>query len=96
MPIDNHAAENALRPRAVGRENWLFIVPLGAGERAAVLMSLIEAAKPTVPDPWASLTKVFERLPTLKSRALAQRLPPNWRLAGGTADPGLVAEAATA
>ena len=59
-------------------------------------MSLIEAAKPAGSDPWASLTKVFERLSTLKSRALAQRLPPNCRLAGDIADPGLVAEAATA
>ena len=59
-------------------------------------MSLAETAKPTGPYPWAFLKKVFERLPTLKSRALAQRLQPHWRLASGIADPGRVAEAATA
>ena len=50
-----------------------------AGERAAVLMSLIESAKLNGHDPWAYLKNVFERLPTLKNRDLAQLLPHNWR-----------------
>ena len=45
VPIDNNAAENAIRPLAVGRKNWLFVGSQLAGERAAVLMSLIESAK---------------------------------------------------
>ena len=50
-----------------------------AGERAAVLMSLIESAKLNGHDPWAYLKDVFERLPTLKNRDRAQLLPHNWR-----------------
>ena len=96
MPIDNNAAENAIRPLAVGRKNWLFVGSQLAGERAAVLMSLIETAKLNGHDPWAYLKNVFERLPTLKNRDLAQLLPHNWRPASGIAEPGLVAEAATA
>ena len=38
----NNAAENAIRPLAVGRKNWLFIGSQQAGERAAVIMTLIE------------------------------------------------------
>ena len=84
VPIDNNAAENAVRPIAVGRKNWLFVGSQQAGERAAVVLSLIESAKLNGHDPWAYLKDVFERLPTLKQRDLAQLLPHNWRpLANG-------------
>ena len=63
----------------VGRKNWLFVGSQQAGERAAVVMSLIESAKLNGHDPWAYLKDVFERLPTLKQRDLAQLLPHNWR-----------------
>jgi transposase len=82
VPIDNNAAENAVRPLAVGRKNWLFVGSQQAGERAAVVLSLIESAKLNGHDPWAYLKDVFERLPTLKQRDLAQLLPHNWRPSG--------------
>ncbi len=84
VPIDNNAAENAVRPLAVGRKNWLFVGSQQAGERAAVVLSLIESAKLNGHDPWAYLKDVFERLPTLKHRDLAQLLPHNWRPPGDT------------
>jgi hypothetical protein len=87
VPIDNNAAENAVRPLCIGRRNWLFVGSQQAGERAAVVMSLIETAKLNGHDPWAYLKDVFERLPTLKQRDLAQLLPHNWRPAGGDAAP---------
>ncbi len=64
-----------------------------AGERAAVLMSLIESAKLNGHDPWAYLKDVFERLPTLKNRDLAQLLPHNWRQASVIAEPATVVAA---
>ena len=90
VPIDNNAAENAIRPLAVGRKNWLFVGSQSAGERAAVLMSLIESAKLNGHDPWAYLKDVFERLPSLKNRDLAQLLPHNWRSASTINEPGIV------
>jgi transposase len=91
VPIDNNAAENSVRPLAVGRRNWLFVGSQLAGERAAVLMSLIESAKLNGHDPWAYLKDVFERLPTLKNRDLAQLLPHNWRPASTIVEPVTVA-----
>lgn len=85
VPIDNNAAENAVRPLAVGRKNWLFVGSQQAGERAAVVLSLIESAKLNGHDPWAYLKDVFERLPTLRQRDLAQLLPHNWRPPGNAA-----------
>ena len=79
VPIDNNAAENSVRPLAIGRRNWLFVGSQQAGERAGVVLSLIESAKLNGHDPWAYLKDVFERLPTLKNRDLAQLLPHNWR-----------------
>lgn len=58
-----------------------------AGERAAVVLSLIESAKLNGHDPWAYLKDVFERLPTLKHRDLAQLLPHNWQPPGEAAMP---------
>jgi transposase len=87
IPIDNNAAENALRPLVVGRKNWLFVGTLEAGERAGVIMSLIESAKLNGHDPWAYLKDVLERLPTLKQRDIEELLPHNWRPASRTPTP---------
>ena len=87
VPIDNNAVENSIRPLAVGRKNWLFVGSQQAGERAAVMLSLIESAKLNGHDPWAYLKDVFERLPTLKNRDLEVLLPHNWRPANNAAAP---------
>ena len=94
VPIDNNAAENAVRPLCVGRKNWLFVGSQQAGERAAVVMSLIESAKLNGHDPWAYLKDVFERLPTLKQRDLAHLLPHNWQPASDAAAPATMFAAA--
>jgi transposase len=94
VPIDNNAAENSVRPLAIGRKNWLFVGSQQAGQRAAVVMSLIESAKLNGHDPWAYLKDVFERLPTLKHRDLAQLLPHTWRPATDTAAPNTALAAA--
>lgn len=40
VPIDNNQVENQIRPRALGRSNWLFAGSLRSGKRAAAIMSL--------------------------------------------------------
>ena len=81
VPIDNNAAENAIRPLAVGRKNWLFVGSQLAGERAAVLMSLIESAKLNRHDPWAYLKDVLERLLAHPNHRIDELLPHRWSLA---------------
>ena len=87
VPIDNNAVENAIRPLALGRRNWLFVGSQQAGERAANIMSLIETAKLHGHDPWAYLKDVFERLPTLKNSELESILPHHWQAPVATAPP---------
>jgi hypothetical protein len=44
-PIDNNPAENALRPIAIGRKNWLFTGSADGGASAAIAYTLIHTAK---------------------------------------------------
>lgn len=81
-PIDNNAIENAIRPIALGRKNWLFAGSLTAGERAANIMSLIATAKANGHDPYAYLKDVLTRLPTTLDRDSASLLAHNWQPAG--------------
>ncbi|MFN9815651.1 MAG: transposase domain-containing protein, partial [Burkholderiales bacterium] len=76
--VDNNPAENAIRPLALGRKNWLFVGSEQAGERAAVLMSLIESAKLNGHDAWAYLKDILTKLPTWPNSRLAELLPHRW------------------
>ena len=44
-PIDNNAAERAIRPFAIGRKNWMFSKNQAGAKASANLYSLIETAK---------------------------------------------------
>ncbi|XVJ69179.1 MAG: IS66 family transposase [Rhizobacter sp.] len=78
IPIDNNAVENAIRPLALGRKNWLFVGSQQAGERAAVLMTLIESAKLNGHDAWVYLKDVLTKLPTWPNSRLHELLPHRW------------------
>jgi hypothetical protein len=84
VPVDNNAVENAMRPIALGRKNWLFIGSQQAGERAATLMSLIESAKLNGHDAWAYLKDVLTKLPTWPNSRLAELLPHRWVTSSST------------
>lgn len=78
-PIDNNPIENAIRPVALGRKNWLFAGSETAGQRAAAIMSLLATAKANGRDPHAWLTDVLTRLPTTKDRDIDTLLPHRWQ-----------------
>ncbi len=78
-PIDNNPIENAIRPIALGRKNWLFAGSETAGVRAAAIMSLLATAKANGRDPHAWLTQVLTRLPTTLNRDIDGLLPHRWQ-----------------
>ena len=82
-PLDNNPAENAIRPFAIGRKNWLFSASQKGAISSANLYSLIETAKANHLEPLAYLTKVLTELPAIKNDpgAIAALLP--WNVAGG-------------
>ncbi|MBI4844798.1 MAG: IS66 family transposase [Nitrospirae bacterium] len=61
--LDNNAAENAIRPFAVGRKNWLFAGSPAGARASANLYSLVETAKANGLEPYRYLRYVFEKLP---------------------------------
>jgi transposase len=79
VPLDNNHCENQMRPWALGRKNWLFIGSQLAGERAAVVMSLLQSAKLNGHDPWAYLKDVLTRMPTQLNSRLDELLPHRWQ-----------------
>ena len=79
MPVDNNRCENLIRPWAMGRKPWLFSGSELAGQRAAVVMSLVQSAKLNGHDPWAYLKDVLTRLPTQLNSRIEELLPRNWQ-----------------
>ena len=63
VPLDTNAVENAVRPFAVGRKNWLFADTVRGAQASANLYSLVETAKANGLEPWAYLQRVFEKIP---------------------------------
>ena len=77
-PIDNNPIENAVRPIALGRKNWLFVGSELAGQRAAAIMSLVATAKANGIEPFAYLKDILTRLPTHKDKDIDALLPQNF------------------
>ncbi len=84
IEIDNNLVENAIRPTAVGKKNWLFIGHPDAGERSAILYTLIECCRRRCINTREYLTDIFTRLPAMKMSEVATLTPENW-LAARTA-----------
>lgn len=85
VEIDNNLIENAIRPTAVGKKNWLFVGGEDTGGRSAVIYTLIESAKRHGHEPYTYLKDVLERLPSSSTSGVDLLLPSNWRPAGGAA-----------
>jgi len=70
VEIDNNLVENAIRPTAVGKKNWLFIGEAGAGQRGAIIYTLIESCRLRKIDPYAYLRDVLSRLPHMTNQQI--------------------------
>jgi transposase len=78
VEIDNNPVENAIRPTAIGKKNWLFIGEAEAGQRSAILFTIIEACRSRGIDPQSYLREVLTRLPTLTNRQIKDVTPEAW------------------
>ena len=74
--LDNNAAENAIRPFAVGRKNWLFAGSPAGARASANLYSLVETAKANGLEPYRYLRFLFERLPYATTPEDCRKLTP--------------------
>jgi hypothetical protein len=78
VEIDNNLVENAIRPTAIGKKNWLFIGDADAGQRSAMVYTLIECCRRRGIDPFAYLRDVLTRLPQMTNRQIPEVLPSAW------------------
>jgi len=73
--MDNNVAERAVKPFAIGRENWLFFGSDDGGRRLAILSSFTETCRQFGVNPWTWLKETLEHLPGTPADQLAALLP---------------------
>lgn len=74
LEADNNSAERAIKPIALGRENFLFVGSEGGGRSSAIAYTLIETAKLNGVDPQVWLTGVLGRIADHKITRLDELL----------------------
>lgn len=79
MEIDNNLVENAIRPVALGKKNWLFFGSAGAGRSSAIIFSLLESCRKLDIDPNEYLRDVLKHLPTMTNQTARAFTPSNWK-----------------
>src|SRR5208283_4607783 len=80
LEIDNNLIENAIRPSALGKKNWLFIGHPEAGQRSAIIYSIVGSCQRHGLDPFAYLKDVLSRLPAMTNQDdLAALTPARWK-----------------
>ena len=79
LEIDNNLVENAIRPVAVGRKNYLFAGSHPAAQRAAILYSLFACCKANQVNPQVWLQDVLQRIKNHPINKIEELLPHLWK-----------------
>jgi hypothetical protein len=75
---DNNLAENAMRPVALGRKNWMFTGSERGGRAAALYLGLIESCKGCGINPWEYFDDMLRRIMSHPVSRLRELLPDQW------------------
>lgn len=78
VQIDSNLVENAIRPSAIGKKNWLFMGDAGTGDRAATFYTLIGNCHREGINAEAYLTDIFQRLPSETNHTVHRLTPKAW------------------
>lgn len=88
LEICNNLIENRVRPTAIGKKNYLFFGSEEAGERSAIIYSIVTSCHNHGIDPFEYMKDVLERLPAMMRHEIPTITPAAWaaaRRAGTTA-----------
>lgn len=85
VPIHNNACENAIRPVAVGRKNWLFAGSERGGHAAATIYTLVESCRRDGIDPFHYFRDVLVRVATHPADRVHELVPAAWQRFASTA-----------
>lgn len=78
LEIDNNLVENAIRPVAIGRKNYLFAGSHNGAHRAAMLYSFLGTCKINEVNPFEWLRDVLSKIQDHKITNLHELLPTHW------------------
>jgi len=78
LEIDNNLIENAIRPSALGKKNRLFVGHPEAGERSAVIYTLLDSCRRHGINPFDYLKDLFTRLPAARISQISEFTPAVW------------------
>jgi len=78
LQIDNNPVENAIRPVAVGRKNYLFAGTHEAAQPTAMIYSLLATCKLHGINPYQWLKDVLQRMHLYTTAGIEGLLPQNW------------------
>jgi hypothetical protein len=81
VEIDNNLCENAIRPLALGRKNWLHIGSEEAGPRIAAILSVFETCRRLGIHTREYLLDVLPRIPGWPANKIDQLTPSAWKAA---------------
>jgi transposase len=76
---DNNIAENAIRPLALGRKNWLFAASERGARATALFLGLIQSCKAAQVNPWEYLNDLLRRIMSHPVNHLRELLPDQWK-----------------
>ena len=76
IPIDNNRVENAIRPFALGRKNWLFSAASAGAEASAAIYSMARSAEANHLNVYQYFCMLFEELPKAESEEEIRKLLP--------------------
>ena len=79
LEIDNNLVENAIRPTAIGKKNWLFFGSPNSGQDSAILYSLIETCRKLGINPADYLRELFDALPAMEQKEIPHWTPAKWK-----------------
>jgi transposase len=81
VEIDNDWCENAMRPIALGRKNWLQIGSEEAGPRVAAITSIVETCRRLGINVRDYLLDVLPKIPDWPAKRIAELTPREWAAA---------------
>jgi transposase len=81
LDIDNNPVENAIRPTAIGKKNFLFFGSPDSGQTSAVIYSLIETCRKLDINPADYLRDTLTALPTMQQPEALNWTPAKWKAA---------------
>lgn len=80
LPIDNNLVENAIRPVALGRKNWLFAGSPEGAKRMAIIYSLVATCKINGINPYEYFCDILPKVPSYPANKIADLSPLKWKI----------------